>query len=320
MAEDDLYDELGVARGASEDEIRRAYRKLAREFHPDVNPNNPQAEERFKGLSAAYDVLSDPEKRGLYDEFGTAGLTDGFDPAQARAYRRWSDGAQRSPFSEGFFRGGSIEDLFGDLLGAERRELRRRGADVEGEVAVDFDAAVRGGEVRVQLEKPTAPGGQPRESSLRVRLPTGTEDGSRIRLAGQGGPGHNGGPPGDLYLTLRVRPHRFFRRQADDLLLELPVTLPELIRGASVEVPTLDGKVQMKIPPGAQSGQKLRLRGKGVARDSGRRGDLIVQLVARLPEGLLDGDRVRLEEIAEDLEGLYAETDVRRELKREEGP
>ena len=320
MAEDDLYDELGVARGGSEDEIRRAYRKLAREFHPDVNPNNPGAEERFKRVSAAYDVLSDPEKRGLYDEFGTAGLTDGFDPAQARAYRRWSDGAQRSPFSEGFFRGGSIEDLFGDLLGGERRELRRRGADIEGEVAVDFDPAIRGTEVGVQLQKPTAPGGRPRETSLRVRLPTGTEDGSRIRLAGQGGPGLGGGPPGDLYLTVRVRPHRFFRRQADDLLLELPVTLPELIRGASVEVPTLDGTVQMKIPPGAQSGQKLRLRGKGVARDSGRHGDLIVQLVARLPEGLPDADRARLEELAEDLEGLYGETDVRRELKRGEGP
>ena len=171
----------------------------------------------------------------------------------------------------------------------------------------------------MQLQKPPAPGGRPRETSLRVRLPTGTEDGSRIRLAGQGGPGLGGGPPGDLYLTVRVRPHRFFRRQADDLLLELPVTLPELIRGASVEVPTLDGTVQMKIPPGAQSGQKLRLRAKGIARDSGSCGDLIVQLVARLPEDLADSDRGRLEQIAEDLEGLYAELDVRRELKREEG-
>lgn len=310
MAEEDLYAELGVPRGADVDEIRSAYLKLAREFHPDVNPNNPSAEERFKRVSAAYDVLSDPEKRKLYDEFGTAGLADGFGPEQARAYRRWSEGARHSPGSEGFFRGGSLEDLFGDLFGAEHRELPRRGADVEGEISVDFASAIRGEEVHVQLRKPTALGEAPAETSLRVRLPTGTNDGSRIRLAGQGGPGHNGGPPGDLYLVVRVRAHRWFRRDGDDLLLELPVTLPELIRGASVEVPTPDGPVNMVVPPGSQCGRKLRLRGKGVAHRGGR-GDLIVELAAKLPEG----DGARIEEIADDLEELYTGTDVRSDLK-----
>jgi curved DNA-binding protein len=309
MADQDLYAELGVARGASADEIRKAYRKLAREFHPDVNPNNPEAEERFKRISFAYDVLSDEEKRPLYDEFGTDGLAEGFDPEQARAYRQWSDGASRSPFSEGFFRGGSIEDLFGDLLRGERADIPRRGADAEGEISVDFMDAVRGGEVRVSMQR-SGPQGAAAPTSLRVKLPAGTEDGQRIRLSGQGAPGRSGGPSGDLYLTVRVRPHSFFTRAGSDLLLDLPVTLPELIRGGSVEVPTPEGTVTMKIPPRSQNGRKLRVRGKG-AGPEGRRGDLIVRLVARLPEG----EDPRLDEIATELDALYSEGDVRGGLR-----
>jgi curved DNA-binding protein len=310
VAEQDLYKTLGVPRQASEDEIRKAYRKLARKYHPDVNPNDKAAEERFKQLSFAYDVLSDGKKRKLYDEFGLPGLQEGFNPEQARAYSHWSQGASRSPFSETFqgggFEGVNLEDLFGDLLGRaqERRGGgARRGGDQEAEVEVDFMDAVRGGEVRVQLTK----GGE--TSTLRIKIPPGSGDGTRMRLSGQGAPGRGNAPAGDLYVTLRVRPHAFFRREGDDLSLDLPVTLPELIRGASVQVPTPEGLVTMTIPPRAQNGQRLRLRGKGVA----GRGDLYVRLVARLPTG---GDATKLEQLATELESLYAGADVRAELRR----
>jgi curved DNA-binding protein len=318
VAEPDLYQTLGVARGASEEEIRKAYRKLARKFHPDVNPNNKQAEERFKRVSFAYDVLSDPNKRKLYDEFGHSGLSQGFDPEQARAYARWSEGARRSPFSESFqeqgfegFDAESLEDLLGGLFGragaGRPGRAVRRGTDAEAEVEVDFLDAVRGGEVRVSVHK-AEPGGGAAERTLRIRIPPGTDEGSRIRLAGQGGPGD---PPGDLYLRLRVRPHPFFRREGADLSLDLPVTLPELIRGASVEVPTPDGPVSMTIPPRSQNGRKLRLRGKGATRAGGGRGDLLVRLAVRLPEA--DGER--LEEVAREIEPLYGDANVRAELR-----
>jgi curved DNA-binding protein len=320
VAEPDLYETLGVAREASEEEIRKAYRKLARKFHPDVNPNNKQAEERFKRISFAYDVLSDQSKRKLYDEFGHSGLSQGFDPEQARAYARWSEGARRSPFAESFqgedlgsFDAESLEDLLGGLFGragAGRpgRAGLRRGADAEAEVEVDFLDAVRGGEVRVGVHK-ADPGGGTAERTLRIRIPPGTDDGSRIRLAGQGGPGD---PPGDLYLRLRVRPHPFFRREGADLSLDLPVTLPELIRGASVAVPTPDGPVTMTIPPRSQNGRRLRLRGKGATRTDGTRGDLFVRLSVRLPEA--DGEQ--LDKVATEVEGLYGGKDVREELGR----
>ncbi len=317
MAEPDLYETLGVARGASEDEIRKAYRKLARKFHPDVNPNNKPAEERFKRISFAYDVLSDASKRKLYDEFGHSGLSQGFDPEQARAYSRWSEGARRSPFAESFQGEGvegidaeSLEDLLGGLFGrtgAGRAGRTRRGADAEAEVEVDFLDAVRGGEVRVGLHK-AEPGGGNTERTLRIRIPPGAGDGSRIRLAGQGGPGD---PPGDLYLRLRVRPHAFFGREGADLSLDLPVTLPELIRGASVAVPTPDGPVTMTIPKGSQNGRRLRLRGKGATRADGGRGDLFVRLAVRLPEA--DGEQ--MEQVAKEVEPLYGQTNVRDELE-----
>jgi curved DNA-binding protein len=319
MADPDLYETLGVARGATEEEIRKAYRKLARKFHPDVNPNNKQAEERFKRISFAYDVLSDASKRKLYDEFGHSGLSQGFDPEQARAYTRWSEGARRSPFAESFqgegvegFDAESLEDLLGGLFGraGTGRPRTRRGADAEAEVEVDFLDAVRGGEVRVGVHKADAEGGSA-ERTLRIRIPPGSDDGARIRLAGQGGPGD---PPGDLYLRLRVRPHAFFRREGADLSLELPVTLPELIRGASVAVPTPDGPVTMTIPPASQNGRRLRLRGKGATRPGGVRGDLFVRLAVRLPEA--DGEQ--LEKVAKEVEALYGATNVRGDLEGKE--
>ena len=311
MEEKDLYSVLGVARGTSEDVLRDTYRKLARKYHPDVNPNDKQAEERFKEISFAYDVLSDADKRSRYDEFGMAGLAEGFDSEKARAYSRWSEGTRRSPFSQTFVDEGDLGDLFAELLSRQRPfggAGPRRGQNIEGEVTVDFVDAIRGEEVRVTVA-PRGPGED--EKTLKVRIPRGAEEGTRIRLAGQGTPGA-GGPPGDLYLTLRIRPHRFFQREGANLVLELPVTLSELILGASVEVPTPDGPVQMQIPPRSRSGQRFRLRGKGVQhRTTDARGDLIVRLLARLPET----DDPKLEELARELNELYGDVDLRKDLK-----
>jgi curved DNA-binding protein len=317
MEEKDLYAVLGVSRGASEDEIRKAYRRLARKYHPDVNQSDPGAEERFKEISFASDILLDAEKRRRYDEFGLPGLSEGFDPEQARAYSRWAEGTRHSPFSRTVHAEGDLGTIFGDLFGrmGDRGPFAgfaaARGPDVEGHVTVDFLEALRGGEVRVRVARPRVAGGAPEETTLKVRVPQGADDGMRIRLAGQGAPGPSGAEPGDLYLTLRVRPHPFFRRSGADLEMELPVTLSELILGASVEVPTPDGPVTMRIPPRSQNGRRLRLRGKGAySRTAGTRGDLIVQLVARLPEER-NGE---LEEIGRKLEDLY-EGDPRRDLK-----
>jgi DnaJ-class molecular chaperone len=308
MEEKDFYGILGVQRGASEDEIRTSYRKLARKYHPDVNPNDPKAEDRFKEVAFAYDVLSDAEKRARYDEFGMAGLADSFDAEQARAYARWSQGAHRSPSQESFGENLDLEDLLSGFFGGRRgaggfgaRRGPRRGRDAHGSLSVEFLDAVRGGEVRLQYEG----------RNLRVRIPPGADDGTRIRMAGQGEPG-SGGPPGDLYLTLQVRPHPFLTRRGADLHLDLPVTIPELVLGASVEVPTPDDPVTMKIPPHSANGRVLRLRGKGATRrDAGERGDLYIKLVATLPTG----QEAPLEEAAREMEALYAGQDPRERLK-----
>ena len=304
----DFYAALGVSRTASEDEIRKAYRKLARKHHPDVNPNDRKAEEKFKEISFAYEVLSDKDKRARYDEFGVQGLAEGFDPAQAREYTRWSQGARRSPSYEAFTSGADVdlEDLLGGLFGGAGRRARgpMRGQDASGEIDVDFLDAVRGGEVRVQVAD---------RGALRIKIPPGSETGTKIRLAGQGDSGDAGAPAGDLYLTLRVRPHPLFRREGSDLHLDLPVTIPELVQGASVEVPTPDGSVTMKIPRHSQSARVLRLRGKGVVKlGTSERGDLYVKLLAELP----DPADPRLESIAKDLESLYEGRDVRARLRR----
>jgi curved DNA-binding protein len=309
MAEpSDFYKTLGVSRTASEDEIRKAYRKLARKFHPDVNPNDRKAEEKFKEISFAYEVLSDKDKRARYDEFGVQGLAEGFDPAQAREYTRWSQGARRSPSYETFTSGEDVdlEDLLGGLFGGAGRRTRgpARGRDASGEIEVDFLDAVRGGEVRVQVAD---------RGALRIKIPPGSETGTKIRLAGQGDSGDPGAPAGDLFLTLKVRPHPHFRREGNDLHLDLPVTVPELVQGASVEVPTPDGSVTMKIPSRSQSGRVLRLRAKGAPKlGASDKGDLYVKLVVELP----DPADPRLEPIAKELEALYEGRDVRARLRR----
>jgi DnaJ-class molecular chaperone len=266
-----LYDTLGVKRDASVDDIRKAYRKLAKKHHPDVNPGNKVAEDKFKGVSAAYEVLSDPKKRAEYDEFGDAALQGGFDPAKAREYARWQERrSERGGFDGGG--GGPVEFDFAELF--NRRRGPGRGQDVHAMFQMDLRQAVEGAEVAIEV---------PDQGTVRVRIPPGAETGSVIRLAGKGGLGARGGPPGDLVIETEVRPHPVLRRDGLDLYLTLPVTLDEAYNGASVDVPTFDGTVVLRIPPRSQNHARLRLRGKGIER-KGTRGDLFVELDVRMPD------------------------------------
>jgi curved DNA-binding protein len=303
----DLYQVLGVQKTAGAEEIKRAFKKLARKYHPDVNPDDRTAEERFKEISFAADVLGDPEKRKRYDEFGHEGLAQGFDPEQARAWKNYAQSARHRPF--GGAGGGAtpdLDDLFGELFGERGprwRSAPRRGRDIESELTVDLLDAALGRELRIGL---------PGRGDVSVRIPRGADDGDRVRLPGLGELGPTGGEPGDLYLTLHVREHPLLERRGADLELELPVSIPELVRGAEVEVPTPDGVAAVKIPPGSPSGRKLRLRGKGgYARGSAARGDLYLRLQAVLPER----SPAELEPIAQQLEPLYAGADLRSALR-----
>jgi curved DNA-binding protein len=306
-----LYELLGVARDAEADTIRKAYRKLARQYHPDVNPGDAAAEERFKEISQAYGVLSDAEKRSQYDEFGDAALEGGFDAEAARRAREMfgAQFGQQSGRGPGGFSGefsfGDLDDLFGGVFNRfggdpPRRARPARGPDLHASITLDFTDAARGGEQRVSIGRPS-PDGSVRQENLTVRIPAGVRDGGRIRLAGKGGE-IAGAPPGDLYLDVRVRPHRIFRRDGRDLLLDVPISFREAALGARVEIPTLDGRATVTIPPGTQGGGKLRLRGKGIPATAGRAaGDLIVTLQIAVPHELDEQGR-RAVEALESLE------------------
>jgi DnaJ-class molecular chaperone len=311
----DPYATLGVARDADEDAIRTSYRKLAREFHPDVNPDNPAAEERFKAVSEAYSALSDPEKRKAYDEFGEVSFQPGFDVAEARRARDAFGGGfgGGANFGDGGFGAGGFEDLLSNIFGRPgpgRGPRQRRGADLEARIDLDFLDAARGCEQRFQVTRPTPDGGQ-RSESVTVRIPPGVADGGQIRLRGKGGEGLGGGPSGDLIATIRVRPHPLFRREDRDILLEVPVTISEATLGTKVEVPSLDGRVTVTVPPGTDSGSKLRLRGKGAPHPSGGpAGDFYVVIKICVPRDLDDAAGRQLSEIAAD-----NPADLRRAMK-----
>lgn len=308
----DLYDTLGVGRDASASEIKKAYRGLTRKYHPDKNPGDKAAEERFKSVSSAYDVLSDQDRRSLYDEFGEMSLTQGFDAQRARAYKANQERAYAgSGFGPGGFSGDdaffedvgdakatNFDDLLSRLFGGGRvrssatpRPRARKGADISGEISVGFNDALHGTTVPLRID--SADGGM---STLDVKVPVGMKDGAKLRLRGKGGAGS---PPGDIILTVRVGTHKLLTREGDDLRLRLPVTAFEAYRGGPIDVPTPWGTVTVKLPAGSQNGQTLRLRGRGV-RPAGNKtaGDLMVTLDLRLPEG---GDE-RLLEVLGDLQ------------------
>lgn len=267
---DNLYDLLGVAKDAPADAIRTAYRKLARKHHPDVNPGNKQAEDRFKKIAAAYEVLSDAKKRAAYDEFGESSLAGGFEPEKAREYARWQ-GARRG--AQGFDEG-PVEFDFAEMFGRGRARGPSRGPDLHATLNMDLRQAMEGAEISLDV---------PGQGTVRVRVPPGADTGSVIRLPGKGSPGVRGGAPGELVIETVVAPHPLVRREGLDLHLKLPVDLDEAFNGGTVEVPTFDGPVMLKVPPRSQAGAKLRLRGKGVPRKD-TRGDMIVELDVRLPD------------------------------------
>jgi curved DNA-binding protein len=294
VAHRDLYQILGVPRTATPEEIKKAYRKLARQHHPDHNPGNKAAEERFKEVSAASEVLSDPKRRALYDEFGPDALRTGFDEKRAEEVRRWqrtggAPGGQ--PFDFGGFSsvnvegygpvdfGSVFESIFGQQgrgrTGHGRRAAPRAGEDLEAELELELRDAVLGADRDLRVGPRT----------LRVTIKPGTADGARIRLAGQGNPGDRGGPPGDLLLRVRLRPHPLVRIDGKDLYLDLPLTVPEAVNGAEVELPTFEGKVRFTVTAGTPSGKQIRLRGKGLPDlRGGPRGDLYAVVKLVLPE------------------------------------
>lgn len=276
----DLYDILGVPRSASDAEIKKAYRKLAKELHPDTNPGDSSVEERFKEVSAAYHILGDVEQRKRYDS-GEIGA-DGQQPRQQRyeyaggQRRQGGDGAGFEGFS--FGGGFDADDLFSDLFGQRRGRSRgpAKGADRTYKISVSFIDAVKGATRRISM---------PDGKKLDVKIPPGIEDGQQIRLKGLGHPGGPGQPAGDALVEVAVTPHDHFRREGADIHLELPISLDEAVLGAKIAVPTIDGMVNMTIPKGTNSGRTLRLRGKGVPLKGGtERGDQYVRLEIMLPE------------------------------------
>jgi molecular chaperone DnaJ len=366
--EKDFYAVLGVQKSASSDEIKKAYRRLARELHPDHNPGNTNSEDRFKAVSEAYSVLSDERKRKEYDEmralFGSGQFRrnargGGFDPSDLFGgfQGAGAGGGDRR------FGGAGFSDLFSSIFsggggaGATRTRGPVRGRDVEAEVVLDFGDAVRGITLPLSLRSPgvcetchgngAKPGTQPRACpvcmgtglvtrnqgsfsfsepcrecqgvgtivdekcpecqgtggvtktrTINVRFPAGVADGQRIRLGGRGEPGERGGPSGDLYVLVKVRRDDLFGRNGDDLTLTVPITVPEAVLGTDLRVPTMDGTVTLRVPPGTPSGRTLRARGKGVARRDGKVGDLLVTVEIEVPKDLTDKARDALETLA----------------------
>ncbi|WP_109486609.1 DnaJ C-terminal domain-containing protein [Occallatibacter savannae] len=390
-ANKDYYGTLGVKRTATQEEIRKAFRKAARKYHPDVNPGDKKAEEKFKEISEANDVLSDEKKRKVYDQLGF--YSDQIDPAQAEAYARQQQGGGGIPvdfggFDFSGFQGGggaagagqsgwgSFKDIFSGIFSGQQQQHQPRGpqpgTDLEYQATIDFWSAIRGGNARIQVHRqetcPTCHGqahtGGPmtcpecngtgqvtqmggrmkfnipcprcggsgrvtsecatchgqgtvsRTETVEFRIKAGTRDGQRIRLAGKGNAGVNGGPAGDLYVIVRTGTNPVFTRVGDDIQVTVPVTVPEASLGAKVEVPTIDGRAQLKIPPGTQNGQKLRLRERGVesASHAGQRGDQIVTVQVVVPT--LNDERSR--EIMRELAKLNA-TDPREGLFEKAG-
>ena len=301
MAQRDYYEILGVSRSASNDEIKAAYRKLARKHHPDVN-KAPDAAEKFKEATAAYEVLTDSKKRKLYDQFGHAGLAGGgagFEQAYRAAKQR---GGKRGfnfedLFSSSPFSGMSLDELLGALGGYSRRSASRkpkrstrRGGDVEHRLSLEFLRAVKGSTATVKM---TSSDGK--SERIEVKIPPGVRTGSKIRVRGKGDIGPGGA--GDLFIVVKVRDHAYFRRDGNDIFMDLPVSVGEGAAGATVTVPTVDGPAEVKVPAGTSSGVRLRLRGKGVADPkTGKRGDQYAVIKIVLPKKISDeGKRLMAE-------------------------
>ena len=279
----DPYQILGVKKDASQEDIQKAYRRLAKKLHPDLNPGNKAAEEKFKEVASAYDVLGDADKRARYDR-GEIDETGAQRPQQ-RFYRDFADDAHAYTSEAGVADFGGAEDILSQIFGAAggagragragRSTMPRRGADAHYALQLDFLTAVNGGKRQITL---------PDGAALDVTIPPGTRDGQVLRLRGKGRPGINGGPSGDALIEIEALPHTLFTRKGDDILLELPISLREAVLGGKVEVPTPSGTVAMTVPKWSNTGTVLRLRGRGVARADGGKGDELVTLKIMLPK------------------------------------
>ena len=307
----DYYKLLGVTRSASKDEIGKAFKKLARKYHPDLNPNNPEAEAKFKEINEAYEVLKDEKKRKLYDQFGSNWEhgqnfqpPPGYEQADFGGFGGFGGGGSGfSDFFETIFGGGGGGFRGGFQQGGFQQggyqPRPRRGSDAEASYELSLDEAYRGGKKSITLqEQVTGPEGIPRMTTktLEVTVPAGVRDGQKIRLAGQGNPGMNGGPKGDLYLKIRLMPHHMFKVADADVILDLPLAPWEASLGTTLRVPTLDGAVEMKIPPGISSGKKLRIKGRGLG-SGARKGDQYVRIMIHVPERLSEKERELMEKL-----------------------
>lgn len=298
---ENYYDVLGVSKNATQDEIKKAYRRMARQYHPDVNKDDPQAEAKFKAVNEANEVLSDPEKRAQYDRFGSnwkqaqnSGFNWGnWNPQGGDGYTYYTQTAA----PEDIFGGSGFEDIFGSFFGGDPRRSNyqtrtRAGQDVEQDVEITLEEAFHGTTRSLHWQD---------GRSIDAKIPAGVRDGSRVRLKGQGEPGANGGPAGDLYLRVHVAPHPRFERDGDDLKLTLPVDLYTLLLGGQIEVAGIDKTVNLKIPAETQNGKVFRLGGLGMPemKRTSRRGNLLVTVQARLPEHLTGKEKALFRQLRE---------------------
>ena len=323
----DYYKILGIDKNADENTIKKAYRKLAKKYHPDTNAGNAQAAEKFKQITEAYSVLSDPEKKKMYDQFGSADYQGGQGPF----------GGANGGYQEFHFDGGDMDDIlknifgggfsgrsagagggsrsyhfgggfgdgfsggnsgFGDGFSGTGSSFGGRGSDLHADITVSFDEAALGGDKVINLSDPSAPG---RTQSLQVHIPAGIDDGQTIQLSGKGEAGDKGGPNGDLLLTIRVHPHQMFKREGTNVFIDMPISFVQAALGATVQVPTLDGPVELKIPEGTQTGSKFRMKGRGIPSIRSKvRGDQYVTVNVEVPRNLNSKQKELLREFEED--------------------
>ncbi len=308
----DYYEVLGVSKGATADEIKKAYRKLARKYHPDANLDNPSAEEKFKEIGEAYEVLKDPQKRQRYDQLGAnwkqyantgrpgGGQSYSYDFGGGRGFNFENMGGGFSDFFEMFFgssakQGSSGFDFGNNFGGGGAQTSLRKGQDLQSTIEITLREAYAGTQRSIRLQK------ENKTRTVNVKIPKGIKNGGKIRLAGEGGPGLGGGPGGDLYMTVNVLPHNVFNRKDNDLHIEVPVTIKEAYLGGKIDIPTFDGKVDMKLPKRIQSGKTLRLKGKGMPGiKGGSNGNLYVKTRIVFPEKMSSKQKKQFEQFLKD--------------------
>jgi len=320
----DFYDVLGIAKSASADEIKKAYRKLARKFHPDVNRSDPAASTKFKEVQEAYDILTDSKKRQSYDQFGHAGVSSAAAAEAAAAAgaagRRGTGGFRYSPQTPGGatvdFGDVDLSDLFEQMTGARRggggrggrgrspfgfggmppnmgqqpQQAPTAGADINYPAEIAFEEAVKGTQIELRLSNPDGSASE----TITVKIPPGVDEGAKVRVRGKGQPSPTGGPRGDIIIVVHVKPHTYFTRAGKDILLDLPIALGEAANGAVINVPTVEGPVELRVPANITSGKKLRIKGRGVPQRDGTRGDQFCRISIQIPAGLTAEQKAQL--------------------------